>query len=205
VRSSRRRRLPILNSMGTQSALTPYLLNASAPPNWVDWAAAEASRSQRFGAEIDRLRRLAVGADRSGYARTTGPLTLTPYGELAELRQTGAAPQEQLPRAWKNTQLLTDDGLRHVRDYERGLRKTARTFLGTERAAPLLHSLVATTGYQLARFVGSIAAAPNGPLASTLAAHITGASWGSGATANRIAWRRARPADAAADGDTFVF
>ena len=37
--------------------------------------------------------------------------------------------------------------------------------------------------------------APTGALASSLAAHVTGGSWGAGATALRQAWYRARPGD----------
>ena len=66
--------------------------------------------------------------------------------------------------------------------------------------APLVHDLVSATGYQLARLPTSLPTAPPAPTggqASSLAAHISGASWGSGATALCLAWRRARP------GDTF--
>src|SRR6266540_5973144 len=164
--------------MSTPSSLSPYLRNASAAPNYVDWAANEAQRSLRFQAEVDRLRHLAAGHDRRGYPRTTGPLTDKSWSELSQLRPLGAEPQEERPRAWKNTPLPTDDGLRHVRDYERGCRKVALTLLGTERAAPLVHDLVGGTGYRLHPFTGSIAPAPIGSNASSLAAYITGASWG---------------------------
>ena len=178
--------------MGTPSSQGPYLRNASTASNFVDWAAAEAHRSMRFHMELDRLRHLAAGSARDGYARTTGPLNGKAWSDLSRLRTLGAQPPEERPRAWKHTQLPTDDGLRHVREYERGLRKTARTFLGTEGAAPLVHTLVGGTGYQLPPYTASAPPAPTGAQASRLAAHITGASWGTGATALRTAWRRAR-------------
>ncbi len=40
--------------------------------------------------------------------------------------------QPERPRAWQNTALPTDDGLRHLRDYLRGCRKLARIYLGHE-------------------------------------------------------------------------
>src|SRR5439155_21325206 len=73
-----------------------------------------------------------------------------------------------------------------------------RQFIGAETVAPLVHDLVAASGYQLARLPTSLPSAPpaaTGGHASNLAAHISGPSWGSGATALRLAWRRARPGD----------
>jgi len=185
----------------TASAPSLSVAYASAAPNFVDWAAAEEQHSSPFHAEIDRLRHLAAGSHRRGYSRTTGPLTNKSWDELSRtLSDLRGQPQPERPRAWKNTYLPTDDGYRHVHAYQTGVRKVARQFIGGETVAPLVHDLVAGTGYQLDRppiTLPSTLPAPTGGQASNLAAHITGASWGSGATALRLAWRRARP------GDTF--
>jgi hypothetical protein len=147
------------------------------------------------------LRHLAAGSHRQGYSRTTGPLTHTSWDELSRtVSDLIIQPQGHRPRAWKNTDLPTDDGYRHIRTYQTSVKKLARQFIGAETVAPLVHDLVAATGYQLARLPTSLPSAPPAPTggqASNLAAHISGASWGSGATALRLAWRRARP------GDTF--
>jgi hypothetical protein len=175
------------------------LRNATNPVDFVRWAAAEAERSPRFQREIDRLRQLAAGADRNGYSHSTGPLTKREWDELADLLQALLRqPQSERPRAWKNTYFATDDSLRHVRAYQRGLRKTSRQYLGTEHVAALLHELVRATGYKLPPLTTPIGKPPNGAHASTLAAHITGASWGHGPTAQQAAWRRNRP------GETFT-
>jgi len=50
------------------------------------------------------------------------------------------------------------------------------------------------------RFLERLRERGTGRAASKLAAHISGASWGSGATALRQAWRRARPTNL----DTFA-
>jgi hypothetical protein len=179
--------------MASASAQSGYLRNSTtAPNNFVDWAALEAKCSRRFRGEIDRLRSLAVGASRAGYIRTTGPLSALAWEDLTQripalLRE----DQSDRPRAWRNPQLPTDDSLRHVRDYERGVRKLARQYLGTEHAAPHVHELIAAAGYRLRPYEGTAHPAPTGAQASTLAAHITGASWGTGATALRVAWYRA--------------
>jgi hypothetical protein len=162
--------------------------------NFVDWAAVEAARSPRFRAGIDRLRRLAAGEERGRYPRSTGPLTLWSWRQLERAYEhRRRLAQGERPRAWRNSALPTDDGLRHLRDYLRGCRKLARTFLGSEQAAPLVHDLVARAGYRTNPWPASAPPPPTGPHASTLAAHVTGASWGAGATANRVAWHRARP------------
>lgn len=189
--------------MTTPSSLSPYLRNATSGPNFVDWAASEAQRSERFRFELDRLRHIAAGSARDGYCRTTGPLSDKSWSDVSELRALGARTSEQRPRAWQDRSLPTDDGLRHVRDYHRGILKTARFNLGTEDAAPLLHELVAGVGYQLAPYAASAPPAPIGGRASSLAAHISGASWGSGATALVKAWSRARPGEIK-NRDTFV-
>jgi hypothetical protein len=195
-------RLSTLQTMScTASAVNASLAHASVAPHFVDWAAGEARHSSRFQGEIDRLRDLAAGSHRQGYSRTTGPLTHTSWDELSRsVSDLISQPQNERPRAWRNTDLPTDDGYRHVRTYQTSVRKVARQFIGAETVAPLVHDLVAATGYQLARLPTSLPSAPpaaTGGHASSLAAHISGASWGSGATALRLAWRRARP------GDTF--
>jgi hypothetical protein len=178
------------------------LRNATtAPADFVAWAASEAERSPRFQASIDRLRALAAGETRAGYPRTTGPLTGQAWPALEQiLADASRRAQHHRPYAWKNTELATDDGLRHLRDYLRGCRKVGRQFLGHPDTGPLVHQLVRATGYQAIVPTTISPPAPTGPAASNLAAHITGASWRSGATAHRQAWRRARPAHL----DTFL-
>ncbi len=177
--------------------------------SFVHWAAREAEHSPRFRSEIDRLRQLAGGQARGGYRRSTGQLSKRPWAQLEQtLADSLRLSQPQRPRAWANTLLPTDEGLRHLRDYLRGCRKLARTFLGHEQAAPLIHGLVTRTGYRIE--VGPMAAppAPTQKTASALAAYITGASWGAGATALRQAWYRARPRApllASLDSPAFLF
>jgi hypothetical protein len=166
----------------------------TAPADFVAWAASEAAHSPRFHPEIDRLRAIAAGKSRAGYPRTTGPLTGQAWPSLEEiLANASRRAQHQRPYAWKNTELPTDEGLRHLSDYLRGCRKVGREFLGHPDTGPLVHQLVSATGYRVIVPTTISPLAPTGPAASTLAAHITGASWGSGATALRQAWRRARP------------
>jgi hypothetical protein len=103
----------------TASAVSPSFAYASVASNFVDWAAGEAQNSSRFQGEIDRLRDLAAGSHRQGYSRTTGPLTHIPWGELSRsVSDLISQPQGERPRAWKNTDLPTDDGYRHVRTYQ---------------------------------------------------------------------------------------
>jgi hypothetical protein len=183
----------------TASAPSPSPASASAAPNFVDWAAGEAQHSSRFHGEIDRLRHLAAGSHRRGYSRTTGPLTHKSWDELSRtVSELRSQPQPDRPHAWRNTDLPTDDGYRHARTYQTSLRKVARQFIGTEAVPPHVHDLVGATGYQLTRLPTTLPSAPPAPTggqASNLAAHITGATWGSGATALRLSWRRARPGD----------
>src|SRR6266516_7885395 len=183
----------------TASAPTPSLAYASTAPNFVDWAGGEAQHSSRFHDEIDRLRDLAAGFHRRGYSRTTGPLTSKSWDELSRtVSELLSQPQPDRPHAWRNTDLPTDDGYRHVRTYQTSVRKVARQFIGTEDVAPLVHDLVGATVYQLALFPTTLPSAPPAPTggqASNLAAHIARATWGSGATAICLAWRRARPGD----------
>jgi hypothetical protein len=194
--------------MSARCVATAYLEFSTPPPaspgGFYAWAAYRAERSLRFLAEIERLRRLAAGADRGGYPRTTGPLTTWSLEELErELKTAQQVEQADRRRAWKNTALLTDDPLRHVRDYLRGCRRVARTYLGSEQLAPEIHALVRRGGY-LASAPATDRPAPTRANASQLAAHISGASWGAGATANAQAWRRARPQQPRPRPDTFV-
>lgn len=182
------------------------------------WAARECARSPRFRREVDVLRRLARGADRGEYARTTGPLGDRGWEELEELLdQQRRQDQAARAHAWKNTDKPTDDPLRHVGDYLRRCRRVARGFLGHEDAAPAIHRVVVALERPVEALVAELAAdasgalapgeyipirppAPQGPVASALAAHIIGVSFGAGATAMRQAWYRHRPR-----GDGFVF
>lgn len=173
----------------------------NAPADFVAWAAGEAAHSARFPPKVDRLRALAAGETRAGYPRTTGPLNAQPWPTLEQiLAHSSRLAQHLRPYAWANTEHPTSEGLRHLRDYLRGCRKVGREFLGHPDTASLVHQLVRATGYQVIVPTTISPAAPTGPAASNLAAHITGASWGAGATAHRQTWRRARPANL----DTFL-
>jgi hypothetical protein len=183
------------------------------------WAARECAKSPRFGSEVDGLRRLARGADRGEYARTTGPLGDFGWEGLEELlNQQRRQDQAARRHAWKNTDKPTDDPLRHVADYLRRCRRVARGFVGHEDAAPAIHRIIVALEGSVEQLVAELEAnapdapaqhgesiairppAPHGPVASGLAAHITGVPFGAGATAMRQAWYRHRPR-----GDGFVF
>jgi hypothetical protein len=178
------------------------LRNATtAPADFVAWAANETEHSPPFRGEIDRLRALAAGSTRAGYSRTTGPLTARNWPALEQIFANASRSAERERRyAWRNRDLPAFEGLRHVDAYLRGCRRVGQRFLGHPSGGPLVHDIVCGSGYQVSVPTAIGRPAPTGPVASTLAAHITGASWGVGATAQRQAWRRARPAEL----DTFL-
>jgi hypothetical protein len=154
--------------------------------DFVSWAAAEAERSNVFRVRIGELKEKAKGAHRGRYSRTTGPLTDYTWSELGELELEGRESGFDRPRGWKEdrNRLATDEGNRHIRDYRKGCRAVAGAFLGNKDLGERVHEHV--RGKPL--HVLPRGMAPTGGVASTLAAHLTGASWGSGATANRQAW-----------------
>ena len=178
------------------------LRNATtAPADFVAWAANEAEHSPPFQSEIDRLRALAAGSARAGYSRTTGPLTARDWPTLEQIHADASRLAERERRyAWRNRDFPAFEGLRHVHAYLRGCGKVGRRFLGHPNTGPFVHDLVCGSGYHVSVPTEISLPAPTGPVASTLAAYITGASWGVGATAQRQAWRRARPATR----DTFL-
>ena len=165
--------------------------------DWGDWALTELRRS----AELDRLCRLAEGAHRGGYPRTTGPLSDRSWEELEAFVEEGAQSNlDGRSRAWKEGRWheTTESGLSHVVAYVRGCKRVARSYLRADYLAPLVHALVVERslpdGSQLELpALPALGPAPTGPVASTCAAHITGAPWGAGATAVRQAWYRHRP------------
>ena len=164
--------------------------------DFVAWAALVAERSPRFRRGIDKARRLAAGEERGAYPRSGGPLTLCTWVELeGRLAEARALPEGERPRAWKNTERPANDALRHVYGYLKLCRRLGARHLGGERAGPLVHELVCGEGYRVSVPGGSASSRPVGSLASTLAAHITGESWGAGATALRQAWYRHRPSE----------
>ena len=166
----------------------------TAPADFVAWAANEAEHSPPFQSEIDRLRALAAGSARAGYSRTTGPLTARDWPTLEQILANASRLAEQERRyAWRNKDSPAFEGLRHVHAYLRGCGKVGQRFLGHPNTGPFVHDLVCGSGYQVNVPTAISRPAPTGPVASTLAARITGASWGVGATAQRQAWRRARP------------
>jgi hypothetical protein len=166
---------------------------STAAANFVEWAATEAEDSPGFRASIDALRVRAAGSARSGYPRTTGPLSDQPWSILEHwLAESRDLDQHERPLAWKNTDSPTADGLSHVHDYLRACRTLSRRYLGPEDTAPLVHQLVGASGYRINAPTAGYPPAPTGGAASTMAAQITGASW-TGATALRQSWRRGRP------------
>src|SRR5688500_17617846 len=93
-------------------------------------AALEAERSENARAELDRLRRLATGEGRDGYARSTGPLTSCTFAELVTLTK------------------------RHATDYVAGCRSYARKRLlaradAVDRLAERVHVQVCGEGYRV--------------------------------------------------------
>jgi hypothetical protein len=142
-------------------------------------ASIEAEGSMEHRRRIKRLRHLAAGADRGGYSNDTGPLLPYTFEELKALAKAGKR--------------------RHVGDYLVGCRADARQCLlaqgrAVEEIAERVHELVSRgEGYRVD--VSGIVPSrdwPEGPPASSLTAAIGGASWGSGATAQRQLSRRYR-------------
>jgi hypothetical protein len=121
---------------------------------YLPWEHAPSSPAYR--ARIARLTALAAGEERSGYSRTTGPLTECAFIELVGL-------------ARKH---------RHVDEYVAGCLEAARLHLGHERAAGLVHEDVRRGRFPV-RISGNLASAASitGPAASGLAAWQSGASW----------------------------
>jgi hypothetical protein len=153
------------------------------------WAAREAERSSPFRAEVDELRELA----REPHERSTGPLVRYSFAALEQLEAEGERPQRDRPRAWKNTPEETADGNRHVRAYLQRCRRVAGARVGSKAYADLLHELVRRDhGYAVIDSSANTASSPAGAAASAAAAHISGASWGSGMIANRQTYYRVR-------------
>ncbi len=159
------------------------------------WAAREAERSSLFRSEVKALRRAA----RRDHPRAGGPLVQYSWAELGELLESGEQDRSLRPRAWKNTRDSTADGYRHIRRYMESVRCVAGTRLAAKELAPRLHELIRRdVGYVVD--VAGLSAGfepPTGSRASHAAAHISGASFGTGTVANRQAYYNARR-------DTFI-
>src|SRR5262245_46800845 len=129
-----------------------------------------------------------------GYSRSTGPLTGYDRDSLLAL------PAE-VPTNSRGDPLY--DSRRHVKEYLVGCRKVAELRLlakGTavDVLAERVHEVVRGAGYLVdVSGVRANRSWPTGPTASSVAAAISGASWGSGATAQRQLGRDDR-------GDTFI-
>lgn len=149
--------------------------------DWTPWVAREACRSPLFFEGIRRLRALASRP----HPRTTGPLRNYTWGALAALLEEGPVKDAGgVPaRAWRNPRESEIGGgysYEHVLAYRRGCSKVAGRFLGSKDQAPAVHDLVREGEASLPL---SGRAAPRDAVASSVAASISGASWGSGATA----------------------
>jgi hypothetical protein len=150
------------------------------------WAAYEATRSPLFRNELAELRELA----RVDHPRAGGRGVDHDWEGLAKLEDAGRAHPNARPRAHRNKDLATDEGYRWVRIYRARCRRVAGTRLGGRHMAPALHELARRdTGYLAVEWLGW---APVGSRASAGAAHITGASHGTGTIANRQAYYRIR-------------
>jgi hypothetical protein len=156
----------------------------------LDYLADEAERSAKFHGKIERLRVL------GNAPHLTGPLTSYEPEDLERLEREGARRPEDRARSWGADERRVfgestkggRHGNRHVRDYVHGCRAVAREFFRWPDLWPRIHWLVCGTGYRVNVMdvpLASAPAAPSGPVASTVAAHISGANWGHGATANR--------------------
>jgi len=145
---------------------------------WPERAAALEPRPD-FRAAIGRLRILAAGEGRGGYAASTGPLGNREFSDIEALAQTAHVVNGR--SVW----------YRHVSDYVTGCKQAARQFLGSDALARSVHELVRTTGYAL-KLPALKVPTVGGPQASKAAAYFSGASWGSGEQANLRAWHRYR-------------
>jgi hypothetical protein len=150
------------------------------------WAAREAAQSPLFRAELDDLRREA----RVDHPRAGGRAGALDWTGLEALERAGREDAKTRPRAHRNADLPTEDGYRWVRDYRAACRAVAGKRLGGKHMAPELHELARReTGYLV---VDGLTWSPQGSRASAAAAHITGASFGTGTIANRQAYYRVR-------------
>jgi len=148
------------------------------------WAAREAARSPLFRRELGDLRQLG----RADHPRAGGRAIDYGWTGLGDLERTGREPVR--PRAHRTKDLPTDEGYRWVRDYRARCRRIAGARLGGKHMAPALHELVRRdTGYVAFDWLGW---APVGTRASAGAAHISGASQGTGTIPNRQAYYRIR-------------
>jgi hypothetical protein len=150
-------------------------------PDFFERVANEAERSSDFRARIDALRAKAAGEHRDRYSRSTGGLTPYSWGELVDLAASASG-----------------DGRRHVKEYLASCRAVARLRLlaaprAVEALAERVHELVRGEGYRV-NVSGLVADRPwpKDALASSVAAVVANASWGSGPTAQRQLSRRHR-------------
>jgi hypothetical protein len=165
---------------------TGYL---SGSETYARWLGSVLASSTPFHHDIDELRVLARGDLRSGYPRTTGPLTQYEMGVLKQWPASwNSIYYRERPRAWSQSLAPTDEGLRHVREYARRCRVLSKHCFGTYAYDFVIHELVCATGYSLESASHTPAwPAPAGALASQVAAHFTGASYGPGSQGNRQA------------------
>jgi hypothetical protein len=133
------------------------------------------ARSPKFQRDIQRLCRLAVGGEKDGYSLSTGPLQHYSWPALAE----------------KGTRHP------HVRVYLAGCEELAHQCFRLPHLWPHVHALVCArlegaTTYRVD--VPRLPSAPPawaGPVASKMAAHVTGdATFGTGTAPNRQAFQR---------------
>jgi hypothetical protein len=161
------------------------------------WAAREAARSPLFRSALDDLRRQA----RIDHPRAGGRAVDYEWTDLEALELAGR--EAVRPRAHQKRDLPTDEGYRWVRTYRARCRGIAGARLGGKHMAPALHELARReSGYLVA--IGRRGWVPEGARASAGAAHITGASFGTGTIANRQAYYRIRADTVASPGSALV-
>jgi hypothetical protein len=158
--------------------------------------------SQKFRARVVALDAKAAGVHRGGYPSTTGKLTDYRWSELPGLAASRSENGRWIVR-------------RHVEEYQSYCLMTAwrclhATGVAQELVAERVHELVCVRARGSESYLVNVTRMdadrpwPTGPTASSLAAFMTGASWGSGATAQRQLSRRYRANVNAWEGKSFI-
>lgn len=131
--------------------------------------------SPKFRRDIDRLSRLAAGTEKDGYSLSTGPLQRYSWQALAEKRTRH----------------------KHVRVYLAGCEELAHQCFRLPHLWPHVHRLVGARLEDATTYRVDLPRLPSappawvGPVASKMAAHVTGdASFGTGTVPNRQAFQR---------------
>jgi hypothetical protein len=149
-----------------------------------EWRARHLNDSPAFGKAIDDLR---PEYHRRRYACRT--IASMPYVDVLGLRGQEPTPDERRcdeevlaggnwpPEGIGAPPIRPQEAVRRARST---VQDVALRYFGATGAAPLVHELAAGTGPFDVHAIGTFGApAPSGPIASTAAAHLTGADYGS--------------------------